>query len=75
MEIGGIITASRKAFVSSPTATLQAAIKTCLNSKIALCMLHFRDKESATSETLKSENCAAFEILTDDINHGVPIMV
>jgi hypothetical protein len=47
--------------------------KTCLNSKIASCTLRFREKKSATLETLKSENHAAFEIPTDDTGHGTPL--
>ncbi|MGD0211555.1 MAG: hypothetical protein ABSC14_11315, partial [Desulfomonilia bacterium] len=49
--------------------------KTCLNSKIASCTLLFKDKEQGTLETLQAKNRAAFEILTDDAGHGVPITV
>jgi hypothetical protein len=49
--------------------------KHCLNTKIAACTLAVRDRRSGRSETLHSAHRAAFEILTDDRSHGVPIAV
>jgi hypothetical protein len=48
-------------------------IKHCLNSKIAACKLYFKDKVTGKSEILETKNRAAFEILTNDTNHGITI--
>jgi len=45
---------------------------TCLNSKIASCEVKFIDKKGQ-SRILHTKNRAAFEILTDLKNHGVPV--
>jgi hypothetical protein len=50
--------------------------KHCLNTKIAACELTLRRKRSGrvdSIETLTTARRAAFEILTDDRGHGVPI--
>ena len=75
VEIEGTIAAQREAFVGLTYYNPPGGTKYCLNSKIASCTLRFREKKSATLETLKSENRAAFEILTDDRGHGVLMMV
>lgn len=49
--------------------------KHCLNTKIASCRLRLRHKRSGGEETLATAHRAAFEILTDDRTHGVPIAV
>lgn len=41
-------------------------VKTCLNTKLAACMLRFVDKDSGRSELLETKQRAAFEILTGD---------
>ena len=48
--------------------------KTCLNSKIASCEVTL-DVPGRTSRTLVAVNRAAFEILTDRHDHGVPVAV
>ena len=48
-------------------------MKYCLNSKIAGCTLRVTDFATGRTETLRAANRAAFEILTDDTNHGIDI--
>jgi len=45
--------------------------KYCLNTKIASCQLILKDKRTGKEEILVTNRRAAFEILTDDRNHGV----
>lgn len=47
--------------------------KTCLNTKLAACELILRRKGERTV-LLKTRHRAAFEILTDDDTHGVPVL-
>jgi hypothetical protein len=49
-------------------------IKHCLNTKIGAAELTVRDRNSGRSQTLRTGNRALFEILTDDTEHGVPIL-
>lgn len=48
--------------------------KTCLNSKIAACELTLK-RADGREERLHTRNRAAFEILTDRDDHGVPLSV
>jgi hypothetical protein len=73
VEIGGVISASRPAFVGLKYYNPPGGVKYCLNSKIASCRLSLRDKVTGTTETLETKSRAAFEILTDDQNHGITI--
>jgi hypothetical protein len=53
-------------------------IKQCLNSKLAACeltLMHKRTGQTSVTETFTTRHRAAFEILTDDRDHGVPILV
>ncbi len=75
VEIEGTITAPRKSFVGLTYYNPPGGTKTCLNSKIASCTLRFKDKVHGITDTLQAHNRAAFEILTDDTGHGVPIAV
>jgi hypothetical protein len=75
VEIEGTITAPAEAFVGLNYYNPPGGTKTCLNSKIASCTLHFRDKTKGTTKTLQTKNRAAFEILTDDTSHGVRVAV
>jgi len=47
--------------------------KTCLNSKIARCQLTVR-LPGRPPRTLTSERRAAFELITDQTDHGVPVL-
>ncbi|MCK9382351.1 MAG: hypothetical protein M0P95_14980 [Sulfuritalea sp.] len=73
VEIEGVISAPREAFVGLAYRNPPGGVKHCLNSKIAACTVHFRDKRSGRTEILETRSRAAFEILTSDVNHGVAI--
>jgi hypothetical protein len=70
-EIKGEISAPRDAFVGLKYYNPPGGIKQCLNSKIARCRLQLRDRASGSTEVLETESRAAFEILTDNQDHGV----
>jgi hypothetical protein len=46
--------------------------KTCLNTKLAACTLHLSERGCPT-QTLTTQHRAAFEILTDRQDHGIPL--
>ncbi len=73
VELKGEISAPSHAFVGLNYYNPPGGSKHCLNSKIARCTLQFRDKKTDTSEILEAKHRAAFEILTSDCNHGIPI--
>ena len=73
VRIEGAITAPKDAFVGLNYYNPPGGSKHCLNSKIAECKLHFNDKVTGKSEILETKHRAAFEILTDDHNHGIMI--
>lgn len=73
VDIEGVIAAPREAFVGLDYFNPPGGVKHCLNSKIASCTLHFRDKRAGTTEILETRSRAAFEILTSDPNHGIAI--
>lgn len=73
VEVTGTISVLRSAFVGLTYYDPPGGIKHCLNSKIAGCTLQLRDKATGATETLVTTHRAAFEILTDDQPHGVPI--
>jgi hypothetical protein len=76
ITLEGAISASREAFVGLRYNNPPGGGKYCLNTKIASCELKITHKESGPLERieiLSSKHRAAFEILTDDQNHGVTI--
>lgn len=73
VAIEGTIAAQREAFVGLSYANPPGGSKHCLNTKIASCVLRITQKRSHTTETLTTPNRAAFEILTDDRQHGIDI--
>jgi hypothetical protein len=75
VAITGTISARREALVGLRYANPPGGIKHCLNTKIAACELRVRDKRSGEENRLATQHRAAFEILTDDRDHGVPIVV
>lgn len=75
IEVSGRISARREDFVGLRYANPPGGIKQCLNSKIADCALELHDRRRGTRETLVASRRAAFEILTDDTGHGVPLAV
>ena len=74
VEIEGEISAPREAFIGLNYYNPPGGNKYCLNSKIANCRLNFRDKPTDKSEVLETKHRAAFEILTNDQNHGIAIL-
>lgn len=73
VEIKGEISAPSYAFVGLNYYNPPGGNKHCLNSKIARCTLQLRYKRTGTSEILEAKHRAAFEILTSDRHHGIPI--
>ena len=72
-EIGleGSILAPPEAFVGLNYYNPPGGNKYCLNTKIASCQLILQDKRTGKEEILVTNSRAAFEILTDDRNHGI----
>lgn len=68
----GRVHAPASMFVGLRYANPPGGSKTCLNTKLAGCELRL-DREGEPSMTLVSKHRAAFEILTDDHKHGIPI--
>jgi len=73
LTIAGNIAAAADEFVGLPYRNPPGGVKTCLNSKIARCDLTIR-RRGRPPRTLSSRNRAAFEILTDRTDHGVPVL-
>ena len=76
IRLDGRISAPREAFVGLRYYNPPGGEKHCLNTKIASCELQITRKGSGkaeAAETLRARNRAAFEILTDDRDHGVDI--
>ena len=72
--VEGRISAPRESFVGLRYDNPPGGVKHCLNSKLASCVMSFTDKTAGTTTLLESSRRAAFEILTDDTTHGVPIV-
>lgn len=68
------IFADRSSFVGLAYGNPPGGVKHCLNTKIACCELTLRNRRSGDVENLFARDRAAFEILTDPRNHGVPIV-
>lgn len=73
VEIEGQISAPSHAFVGLNYYNPSGGSKHCLNSKIASCTLHLKDRKTGTTQILEARQRGAFEILTDDPNHGIAI--
>ncbi len=72
----GTISAQREAFVGLTYYNPPGGHKYCLNTKSASCRLQISYKKAdRPDEGLSSAHRAAFEILTDDLDHGVEISV
>ena len=72
VHIRGRIHAAREDFVGLTYYNPPGGSHTCLNSKIAACELTL-ERPGTPSRTLATKHRAAFEILTDDANHQVPL--
>jgi hypothetical protein len=68
------IQAPRERFVGLTYGNPPGGVKTCLNSKLASCELTLT-VPGQEPRVLHSRHRAAFEILTDDADHGVPVVV
>lgn len=73
VEIEGQISAPSQAFIGLNYYNPPGGNKYCLNSKIAECRVLIKDRTTSRTEILKTKHRAAFEILTDDQNHGIVI--
>ena len=73
----GRISAPRDAFVGLSYRNPPGGVKQCLNTKLAACELTLTRKQAgqtSVTETLTTRHRAAFEILTDNRDHGIPIL-
>jgi hypothetical protein len=75
VKVAGRINAPKDAFVGLTYYNPPGGIKHCLNSKLAWCEVIVTDKSSGKQDVLVARHRAAFEILTDDRAHGVPMQV
>jgi hypothetical protein len=78
VRVEGRIFADRGDFVGLTYMNPPGGTKHCLNTKIASCDLTISYKSGARAgevDRLSARRRAAFEILTDDRDHGVPIQV
>lgn len=73
VRIAGRIEAPREAFVGLTYLNPPGGSKTCLNSKTARCELTL--EKAGDKRTFVTESRAAFEILTQRADHGVPVAV
>ncbi|NUP09859.1 MAG: hypothetical protein HOW73_27750 [Polyangiaceae bacterium] len=73
-EIEATFTAPRTAFVGLTYLDPPGGAKTCLNSKVASCELRVK-RGGRAIVSARTTGRAAFEILTDDRGHGVPVLV
>lgn len=70
-SVSGTIHADRGDFVGLPYDNPPGGRKTCLNSKVATCELVVRTNGGEQRLTSKR---AAFEILTEQTDHGIPVL-
>jgi len=73
LSISGSIAAPIESFVGLPYSNPPGGEKTCLNTKLASCNLTLRRK-GRPPRSLNTQHRAAFEILTDAVDHNVPIL-
>jgi hypothetical protein len=67
----GSISAPQEAFVGLNYYNPPGGNKYCLTTKFASCQLILKDTRTGKQEILFTKSRAAFEILTDDRNHGI----
>lgn len=72
LRISGRMHAPREAFVGLTYHNPPGGSHTCLNSKIAACEVKL-ERAGQPARLLTTRHRAAFEILTDDPTHGVPM--
>jgi hypothetical protein len=74
VRLHGEITAPASSFVGLRYANPPGGYKTCLNTKLARCDLVL-ERTGQPTQRFIALNRAAFEILTDDEDHGVPVIL
>jgi hypothetical protein len=74
VRIYGQIEAPASAFAGLRYDNPPGGHKTCLNTKLAACRLTL-ERPGQPSRTFTTQRRAAFEILTDDQDHGVPVVL
>jgi hypothetical protein len=74
MRVRGQIEAPASAFVGLRYDNPPGGHKTCLNTKLAACQLTL-ERPGHPPRPFATRHRAAFEILTDDRDHGVPVVV
>jgi len=72
-HVSGTVIAGADDFVGLPYMDPPGGVKTCLNSKIASCAVTVRRK-GRPPLTLYTRSRAAFEIVTDERDHGVRVL-
>lgn len=72
VRLHGRIHGERAGFVGLTYYNPPGGAHTCLNSKIAACEVTL-ERPGQAPRTLRTAHRAAFEILTDDTGHGVPL--
>jgi hypothetical protein len=74
LRASGVMSAPREAFVGLRYYNPPGGEKYCLNSKIASCRIELEPNGGrGSTEVLETAHRAAFEILTDDLDHEVAI--
>ena len=73
VSVEGRIEAPPERFVGLPYDNPPGGRKTCINTKLARCALTLR-REGRKAVELTTASRAAFEILTDRDDHGVPVL-
>ena len=74
-HVEGTMAAPRETFVGLRYPNPPGGIKHCLNSKLASCELTLDARGGPNGETLSTAHRGAFEILTDERDHGVAMRV
>lgn len=76
LKLEGVFRATAKDFVGLTYYNPPGGNKCCLNSKLAFCEIQVTEKSRVgLNFTLSTKHRAAFEILTDDRDHGIPMQV
>lgn len=78
VRLEGTISAPKESFVGLTYSNPPGGVKHCLNTKIAACELKLfpkRKNKLDKPEIFFSQHGAAFEILTDDTDHGVNVLI
>jgi len=72
-RVAGTIAAAPEAFVGLGYRNPPGGTKYCLNTKIGTCEVELTEKATGARHVLRTRDRALFEILTDDLDHGIAI--